>query len=320
MQSLPLASQIAAVARRQHGVVTRQQLLDLGVGRRKIDGWIASGRFERLLPGVLGLAGAPTSREQALFAVVLWGGRDALVSHRSAGVLWGFDGVKATKPEITVPAGAVKRSTQVIVHNTRSPGIQRRTRHGLPTTTPERTLVDLAGVLAAEPLEIAFESARRERHVTVESVQRGLERVGTQGRTGGGCLQHIAALLADEPPCESALEVITARMLRTSDLPAPQRQVEVTAFGTDYRLDFAWPEQRVALECDGRKWHEAAFEADRERWSAITAATGYRIVWSTWQRVRKQRSAIVGQLRNLIGQAAGVPPPRPRLRGLRSRS
>jgi hypothetical protein len=48
------------------------------------------------------------------------------------------------------------------VHQTRTP-IAGRTRRAIATTTPERTLVDLAGSLRAEKPEIAFESARRER-------------------------------------------------------------------------------------------------------------------------------------------------------------
>jgi very-short-patch-repair endonuclease len=250
-----------------------------------------------VLPGVLRIAGAPTSREQEFRSAILWAGHGALVSHRAAGELWPFDGVTATKPEITLPASVVKRVPQVIVHHTRTSLAERRTRRGLPTTTPERTIIDLAGALRAEPLEIAFESARRDRLVTTKSVDRALERLGSRGRDGTASLQTLLNFLADEPPCESALEVITARMLRASDLPTPQRQVEVTAFGRKYRLDFAWPDARVALECDGRKWHESDFERDRRRWSAISAATGYRIVWATWQRVRREPEQILAELR-----------------------
>ena len=263
------------------------------------------------------MAGAPTTREQSLLAAVLWAGTDALVSHRAAGELWGFDGVRATKPEISVPANQAKRSSLAVVHNTRSPGTQRRTRRSIPTTTPERTLIDLAGVLNERQLEIAFESARRERLVTAGSVQRALGRLGAQGRRGCEQLRTLITHLSTEPPAESVLEVLAARLLRRSDLPAPQRQVTALTPSATYRLDFAWPEQLVALECDGRQWHEAAFERDRRRWSAIAAATGYRIVWATNQRIKEQPQAIVAELRALLAQAAE--PPSPRERGLRRR-
>ena len=302
MQSVPVSRKIADIARGQHGLVTRGQLAEIRVSRHQIASWTDSGRLERVLNGVFRLGGAPASREQTLSAAVLWAGTAALVSHRSAGELWNFDGVKAPKPEITMPARSVKRSTEVTVHTTRDRLKERRTRQGLPTTTPERTLIDLAGTLRVEQLEIALESARRGRLVTVASVERALARFGTRGRNGSDALQGLLTTLASEPPAESALEVITAAMLRSSDLPRPQRQVEVVAFAAKYRLDFAWPDRLVALECDGRRWHtiESDFERDRHRWSAITAATGYRIVWATWRRVKAEPAALVAQLRQLM--------------------
>jgi very-short-patch-repair endonuclease len=253
---------------------------------------------------VFRLAGTPTAREQAFAAAVLWGGTHALVSHRAAGEVWDFDGVTAAKPEITVPLSVKKRSPHVVVHRTRVEFGDRRTRRGLPVTTPERTLIDMAGSLRAPQLEIAFESARRERLVTTQSVGRALARMGTQGRDGSDQLQSLLAALDAEPPAESALEVIAARVLRASDLPKPQRQVEVVASGRKYRLDFAWPDARVALECDGRKWHEMQrdFEHDRRRCGAITAETGYRIVWATWGRLQKEPARIVTQIRQLLSE------------------
>jgi predicted transcriptional regulator of viral defense system len=172
MSTVPTASQIADIARGQHGLVTHAQLLELKIGRRQIEGWTSTGRLDRVLPGVLRVAGAPKTREQELLGAVLWGGTDSLASHRAAGELWGFDGIRAARPEITIPISTRKRSAEVVVHQTRSPLTQRRTRRGVPTTTPERTLIDLAGSLSPEQLEIAFESARRDRHVTTASVER----------------------------------------------------------------------------------------------------------------------------------------------------
>ena len=302
MQSLPFYARVAAVARRQHGLLTRSQLAHLGLSQKQVRAWTANGRLERMFPGVVRVAGVPKTREQLLLAAVLWGGAHALVSHRSAGELWGFDGVKGNKPEITMPAGELKQSVDIVVHSTRVPMTDRRTRHGIPITTPERTIIDLAGALTAEQLEVAFESARRTRQVTTASVERLLARIGAKGRRGSEAMQQLLTALAHEPAAESALEVLAARMLRASDLPKPRRQASVSAFGRDYRLDFAWPEARVALECDGRKWHEieADFERDRRRWSAITAATGYRIVWATWRRINASPDQIVGELRRLL--------------------
>jgi very-short-patch-repair endonuclease len=274
VQPVPVTARIADIARGQHGLVTAEQLGNLGLSRKQVTGWTTNGRFDRVLPSVFRLAGTTATREQRFMAAVLWGGPHALASHRCAAELWGFDGLAAAKPEITLAKTAGKGSSRVVVHHTRWPTHDRRIRRGVPVTTPERTIIDLAGSLSAEQLEIAFESARRERWLTVASVDRALARVETRGRDGRAQLRALLAILASEPPAESALEVLTARVLRVSGLPKPQRQVEVVAGGARFRLDFAWPDALVALECDGRTWHEAAFERDRRRWSAIQASTG----------------------------------------------
>jgi very-short-patch-repair endonuclease len=172
----------------------------------------------------------------------------------------------------------------------------------LATTTPERTIIDLAGVLREEQVEIALESARRDRLLTTESVERALNRLGPRGRDGTASLQSLLTYLGDDAPSESALEVLAARMLRKSDLPRPERQVDVVAFGEKFRLDFAWPEAKVVLECDGEKWH--AFEHDRERWSAIVAATKFHIVWATWRRLKREPTQLLAELEELLRASA----------------
>ena len=304
MTTLPIVTRVAAIARRQHGLVTAEQLGELGLSARQIEGWRSNGRLERVLPSVFRLPGAPPTRDQKFAAAALWGGSHALLSHRAGSELWGYDIARAAKPEITVPGFVSRRSKLVVVHQRRVPLIDRRMRHGIPVTTPERTTIDLAGCVTAEQLEIAFESARRERWLTVASVERTLARLETRGREGSRVLQQLLTTLASEPPSESALEVLTARVLRASDLPKPQRQVEVVAGGASYRLDFAWPHALVALESDGRQWHEAAFERDRRRWSAIQATTGYRIVWATWLSITDQPEQIVAEVRQMLGKAA----------------
>jgi hypothetical protein len=90
MATHPIAGRIAAVSKRQHGLVTAAQLVELGVSVRQIEGWRANQRLERVLPGVFRVAGTPTSRDQQFAAAALWGGPRALISHRAGGEVWGF--------------------------------------------------------------------------------------------------------------------------------------------------------------------------------------------------------------------------------------
>jgi very-short-patch-repair endonuclease len=284
--------------------VSRAQLSELRLTAKQIGGAVRAGRLERVLPNVFRLTGAPSTPQQTFAAAVLWAGTNALGSFRSAAELWSIDVPEGARAEVTVWGSAHPRCDDVVVHRVAA-SPERRVRLGIPVTSPERTIVDLAGVLSSPQLEIAFESARRARLVTVESTSRALAAAGAQGRRGAGRLRVLLAALADEPPAESALEVRVARLLRASDLPKPQRQLEVLANGRRYRLDFAWPEQALAPECDGRAWHD--FEHDRRRWSAITAATGYRIVWATWARVRDEPERVLDEIRRRVSRRDGGP-------------
>ena len=172
---------------------------------------------------------------------------------------------------------------------------------GCPTTTPERTLIDLAGSLLAPTNSRSPSSARRGREGHHGSRSGGRSSGSAprppRQRVAAGCSSHAR----DEPPAESALEVLTARLLRETDLPKPRRQVAVTVSGARYRLDFAWPDERVALECDGRKWHEieSDFERDRQRWRRDpAAATGLPDRLGDLAAVTKSRAAIVAELRS----------------------
>ena len=77
---------IGALASRQYGVVARHQLLDAGIDRGRIDRAIARGRLHRLHTGVYAVGHRSPSDEARWIAATL--ACDAVLSHRSAGVLW----------------------------------------------------------------------------------------------------------------------------------------------------------------------------------------------------------------------------------------
>jgi very-short-patch-repair endonuclease len=214
--------------------------------------------------------------------------------------------VRCDRPELWVPAGRNLRAVGVLVHRTRARArLPSRVVGGLRLTTPERTLIDLAGTVDDETLEIALEHARLAGLVTLESMRRALAAEPTRGRRGAGTL----ATMVDEVsgvPAQRALEVKVARILRASGLPAPERQHPVSAGGRTYHLDFAWAHRRVALECDGRRFHSdhRAFGRDRTRWTEIGAAAGFRILFATWFDATQRPTWIVEQVARALCDAA----------------
>lgn len=74
-----------------------------------------------------------------------------------------------------------------------------------------------------------------------------------------------------QTPVEDELEAL----IGTLAVPVPQRQVPLRGVsGAQYRVDFGWPDIRLAAEADGRAAHErvSALESDRFRDNDLSAA------------------------------------------------
>jgi very-short-patch-repair endonuclease len=174
---------------------------------------------------------------------------------------------------------------------------------GIPITSPARTLLDLAGCVAEENLEAAVERALR-RALVRESVLRWS--VGGRGRGGADTLRRIlGARDPGSPALESRLEVKVWRLIVRRGLPKPRRQHPVEIDGKRYRLDFAWPSFRVAVEADGFTTHgrRRPFLADRRRMGKLASA-GWRVVPVTWEDVTARSSEWLRGLGRTLALAA----------------
>jgi predicted transcriptional regulator of viral defense system len=142
-QERPEARAIDELALRQHGVVTRQQLLHLGLSRHTIDRLLRSGWLRPIHRGVFATGSRLDLRGQWL-AAVLASGQLAVLSHQSAAALWDLFAV-VTRIDVTAPRSRGPRAG-VSVHRTGDLHPEdRASREGIPVTTVARTLLDLAG-------------------------------------------------------------------------------------------------------------------------------------------------------------------------------
>lgn len=300
-------SGLGAVASRQYGVVSHAQATAAGLSRTAISRVVRSGVWQVLYPRVFRVAAAPDRLEQRLLAVCLWVGGGAVVSHRSAALLWGLkvdDAAEAPAAvDVTAGRGDFRKAAGVIFHRSSEvEAVDRRERRGIPLTSVARTLIDLASCLEEEPLAYVVEEAWRRQLAAPDWVERRLEQFG-RGPAG---TKALAKILADcrrrEAPLESALEVRLWRLLRRSKLPLP---VPGFQFHDDHghpgRIDFAYPAQRLALEADGFEFHSdrAAFEKDRVR-SARLAALGWRVLPVTWRQLDEQPAKVLARIRRAL--------------------
>ena len=108
--------EIARVAARQHGVVTRAQMLSAGMTQEQVKGARERGRIVDVHLAVYRVAGAPETPEGRALAAVLGAGRGAAASHATAAWLWGLVPDPPERPEVTVPLPRYARLANVKVH------------------------------------------------------------------------------------------------------------------------------------------------------------------------------------------------------------
>src|SRR3954465_271083 len=92
---------IAALAAAQHGVVSRAQLLDLGLGAGAIKHRVAEGRLQPLHRGVYAVGHRALRREAWWMAAVLAAGPGAALSYRTAAELWRIRGTSRARIDVS---------------------------------------------------------------------------------------------------------------------------------------------------------------------------------------------------------------------------
>jgi len=231
-------------------------------------------------------------------AAVLAGGTGAVLSHRSAGALWGIHPT-ARRPEVVAAPGR-HGGRKVEVHHCALEPDERTVRDGIPVTTTARTLLDLAAVLTPNQVERALREAEARRLWDATSLAELLER--HPRRRGTAMLRRmLAAGRAGEGITRSELEEHFLALLDAAVLPRPKLNHHLEAAGRLIECDCVWCPQRLVVERDGHATHgrRSAFERDRARDRALQTA-GWRVVRITWWQLRSEARGVVADLHRLL--------------------
>ncbi len=290
---------IAELAVRQHGVASRRQLLALGLTARQIGAWADRGRLHRVHGGVYALGHAALGSHGRWLAAVLRGGPEAVLSHRSAGALWGVVPQHTGPVEVTVRSGKAARSG-VYFHRLPLAADECDSVDRIPVTGPGRTLCDLASVLSRRALLRAMHEAEIRRLGGTLSMSDVLARYP---RRRGAAVASAALAEQAEPlgVTRNDFEAEFLALIEAAGLPRPRVNPVLRIAGRTVEPDFAWEHARVIVELDGREVHltPQAFERDRARDRALQAR-GWRTVRVTWRQARFDARAVVADLRSLI--------------------
>ena len=158
-----LVESIPELTAGQHGVVAVDQLVALGVSRRRLRTAVAAGWLAAVAPRVYVVAGAPDSLERRQMAGLLCFGPAAALSHETAARLHGFDRCRPGVVELTMPRCGRGRQAPSVVHTSRHLWpVDVVTVAGFRCTSATRTIIDLARArVATVRLEAAIDAAVR---------------------------------------------------------------------------------------------------------------------------------------------------------------
>ena len=276
-------------------MVSRRQLLALGLSADAIDRRIRDGWLHPVFRGVYAVGHPALPPWGRAHAAVLTCGADAVLSHRSAGELWGLLRTSRYVIDVTVPR-RIRGQRGIAVHFGSPDAV---TRDGIPVTTVSRTLLDIAEVLPWRRFERAWDQAERLELFDLIALEELLGR--SHGRRGIKPLRALIAEARMPEPTRSELEDMLADICRGANLPIPAFNVDVA--GED--VDAYWPRHNLVVELDG--WEHHRTRADRERdllKEERVKLAGYRFHRFSYRRLARHPDEVASVLSRYLGGGA----------------
>jgi very-short-patch-repair endonuclease len=290
---------LARLAARQHGVVSFADLRACGLTHDAISVRTRNGRLHPMHKGIYAVGHANTTRDGWLLAAVKACGARAVLCLWSAAMLATIIRWEDRHPDVLVLGESAPQHPRINGHRTSYlPAEHVSTVRGIPVTTAERTLLDLAGVMPEHRLRRAVRQAQFLKLTTVPSLVSVLHGPGpTRGR------KKLARLLATgAAPTQSELEDVVLDLILRGGFAHPAVNAPLFLGGRRIVPDLCWPQQRLVIEADGPH-HDDPLEraADRER-QRILEAHGYRVIRVTWEQAIAHPAATLRRI-----EQAGAP-------------
>jgi hypothetical protein len=240
---------IGRVANRQGGVVSRAQLL-ARAGRGAIDHRIREGRLRPVHRGVYAVGHDAIPIRGRLCAALLVAGDGAALSHRTAAYVLTL--LPSMPPFVEVTTTRRRRRNRPGLAFHHATDLDTTRRHGLPLTTPVRTLRDLAATRPHNELERAASEALVLKLVTKHDLT---------AQRGPGAAVLARLVTTGIGPTRSGLERAFLKAIVSAGLPEPIAGHRIGP----YTVDFFWPSHALVLETDGDDYHGHVLAQRRDR-------------------------------------------------------
>ena len=245
--------------------------MKLGISRSRLRDALDGREIRRVLRGVYVRADAADTTEVRVQAAKLVISPFAVVCDRTAAWLHGVDVLEFHELDLVPPLETyVLRGHDPTDRNECNGGTRDLLAadicaiDGLSVTTPIRTALDLGCKLSRRRALAALDAFMRKFGITHADMRRLLPRYFR--RRGVIQLRQLVPLA--DPRAESQGESWMRIEIVDAGLPVPELQYWIHVGGRPtYRLDLAYPHAKVAVEYDGREFHEGdeRREADRRR-------------------------------------------------------
>lgn len=274
----------------QGEVVTSAQALTF-LTRRGLEHQLKCGVLQKVWHGIYG-CGEMTDALR-LRGLDLSTGTKVAVCLSTAASMYGFDTERDGDLHVVNPGGHRLRSTDgLVVH--RREGAPLTVVGGRRATAPAWTAIEVARSLRRPRALATLDAALRSGACSHADLKRAVRQ--QSGRRGIVSVRELLDLAS--PLAESPMESEARLVMIDGGLPPPVLQYEVEdSWGRVWRLDYAWPECRVAAEYDGVDWHSGAdaFRRDRRRTAALQEL-GWTIVPIVFEDVRYRPGELVRRL------------------------
>jgi len=308
MRTNAINKAVRRFADRQYGVFSAAQARSAGASPEVIRWRLETGFWERLTRGVYRLPGAPNTWKQRLWIALLVAGPGAVVAREAAAALWSVPGFAQGPIEILAAHGMKDHRLPFgHFHESRSlPAAHVAIIDGIPVTTLERTLFDLAGSINEKRVDRAIENALARRFTDTERLWSVWADLAAPHRPG---MRVMRKLLIKRGPGyvarESELEIRFTELLDANGIAQPAWQVDVGDDGFIGRVDCLFRRAGLVVELDGRIGHvgplDEARDAERDK---RLRALGFRVRRFTWEDVVLRPAWVLSELRRELLVAA----------------
>ena len=273
--------ELARVAATKHSIFTLADARRVGLTHGQIDRRVAD-FWTSIHEGVFRVPGATPTWRGDLLAACLAATRPVAASHRSGAALYELPGARGDLVEITCRRWLRTQKPGLLVHESRRFDERDITQvDGIPVVTPERLVLDLAGIWPSPNfVEKVLQAARRKRLITYESTSETFERHARKGIRGVKAMR--TALERWNPttqPTDSEMETLLVQVMREHDLPELVTQFEIRDEQGRLvaRTDAALSHWKITFEYQSKQEHSTEFQLlqDDRRRNAIIAAGYY---------------------------------------------